>query len=193
MLPGVKRWLGQTWLRLHGWRLEGAVPQPQRFVLLLVPHTSNWDAVYMLAMGFVYGIRIEWMVKDTLFVPPMGWLLRALGGIPIDRRASNGVVGQMIEAFARRDSLILGIPPEGTRTRGEYWKSGFYEIARAAKVPIVLGYLDFGRKVGGMGPTLIPTGDVVADMDRIRAFYEGMNGLHPGEFTPPKLKLEEPK
>ncbi|MBC8068454.1 MAG: lysophospholipid acyltransferase family protein [Deltaproteobacteria bacterium] len=191
MLPAVKRWLGQTWLRLHGWRLEGPVPEPRRFVLLMAPHTSNWDAVFMLALGYVYEIRIEWMVKDSLFFPPMGWLLRALGGIPINRRASHGVVGQMVDAFARRDELILGVPPEGTRTRSTHWKSGFYEIARTAGVPIVMGFLDFGKKVGGMGPVLQPSGDVVADMDRIRAFYADIAGLHPGEFTPPRLKLED--
>jgi 1-acyl-sn-glycerol-3-phosphate acyltransferase len=186
----VKRLLGRAWLRLHGWRLAGEVPQPHRFVLILAPHTSNWDVPFMLALAWVYGIRIEWMVKHSLFRPPLGWLLRALGGIPIDRRAAHGVVEQMIDAFRGRETLILGVPPEGTRKRASHWKSGFYEIARGAGVPIVMGFLDYGKREGGMGPTLIPT-DIHADMDRFRAFYADKKGLRPDDFTPPRLRIED--
>jgi len=186
----MKRWLGRTWLRLHGWRLLGEVPSPRRFVLILAPHTSNWDVPFMLALAWVYGIRIEWMVKHSLFKPPLGWLLRKLGGIPIDRRAAHGIVDQMIDTFRNRDELILGVPPEGTRKRGKHWKSGFYEIARGAGVPIVMGFLDYGKREGGMGPTLHP-GDVATDMERFRAFYADKTGLRPQEFTPPRLRSED--
>jgi 1-acyl-sn-glycerol-3-phosphate acyltransferase len=185
----LKRWIGSTWLRLHGWRLEGELPQRRRFVLILAPHTSNWDVPFMLALAWVYGIHIEWMVKHSLFKPPLGWLLRRLGGIPIDRRAAHGVVDQMIDTFAARDELILGVPPEGTRDRGEYWKTGFYEIARGAGVPIVMGFLDFGNRVGGMGPTLVP-GELAADMEKFRAFYADKTGKRPEHFTPPRLRSE---
>jgi 1-acyl-sn-glycerol-3-phosphate acyltransferase len=186
----MKRWLGRTWLRLHGWRLEGAVPKPHRFVLILAPHTSNWDVPFMLALAWVYGIHIEWMVKHSLFKPPLGWLLRRLGGIPIDRRGAHGIVEQMVDTFNARDELILGVPPEGTRKRGEYWKTGFYEIARRAGVPIVMGFLDYGNRVGGMGPVLHPS-DVASDMDRFREFYADKTGLRPTEFTPPRLRSED--
>jgi 1-acyl-sn-glycerol-3-phosphate acyltransferase len=186
----VKRWIGQAWLKLHGWRLEGALPERRRFVLILAPHTSMWDVPFMLALAWVYGIHIEWMVKRELFRPPLGWLLRRLGGIPIDRRGTHGIVEQMVDAFATRDELILGVPPEGTRKRGEYWKTGFYEIARGAGVPIVMGFLDYGNRVGGMGPVLHPSADVASDMDRFREFYADKTGLRPAEFTPPRLRSE---
>jgi len=188
---GIKRLIGSAWLRLNGWRLAGEVPEPRKFVLILAPHTSNWDVPFMLALAWVYGIHIEWMVKESLFRPPLGWLLRKLGGIPIDRRAAHGVVGQMVDAFHEHDTLILGVPPEGTRRRSTHWKTGFYEIARGAGVPIVMGFLDFGNRVGGMGPVLHPTDDVGADMDRIRAFYVDKTGKRPESFTPPRLRIED--
>ena len=186
----MKRWLGWTWLRFYGWRLEGPLSQVRKFVLILALHTSNWDVPFMLALGWTYGIHIEWMVKHSLFKPPLGWLLRRLGGIPIDRRGAHGVVDQMIDTFRAREELILGVPPEGTRKRGEYWKTGFYEIARGAGVPIVMGFLDYGNRVGGMGPALIPT-DLASDMEHFRAFYADKTGLRPSEFTPPRLRSEE--
>jgi 1-acyl-sn-glycerol-3-phosphate acyltransferase len=186
----VKRWIGRAWLKLHGWRLEGALPERRRFVLILAPHTSMWDVPFMLALAWVYGIHIEWMVKRELFRPPLGWLLRRLGGIPIDRRGAHGIVEQMIDAFAGRDELILGVPPEGTRRRSTHWKTGFYEIAKGAGVPIVMGFLDFGNRVGGMGPALQPS-DIASDMDRLRAFYADKTGKRPHEFTPPRLRVED--
>ncbi|MEM7155500.1 MAG: lysophospholipid acyltransferase family protein [Myxococcota bacterium] len=189
---GVTAWLGRWWLKTNGWSMAGRIPEPRRFVLIAAPHTSNWDLPYMLAIGWVYGIRVRWMGKHTLFGPPFGWLMRKVGGVPIDRRAPHGVVAQMAERFAQADELMLAVPPEGTRSKREYWKSGFYEIAKAAGVPIVLGYLDFGNKVGGMGPPLVPTGDVVADMDVIREFYREKSGHRPAEFTQPRLRSEEP-
>jgi 1-acyl-sn-glycerol-3-phosphate acyltransferase len=186
----LKRAIGRAWLRLHGWRLEGPLPDAPKFVLILAPHTSNWDVPFMLALAWVYGIHIEWMVKDSLFVPPLGWLLRWLGGIPIDRRAPHGIVGQMVDAFAQRDELILGVPPEGTRKLGKYWKSGFYEIARNAGVPIVMGFLDFGNRVGGMGPMLQPD-DMREDMARFREFYRDKTGHRRGHFTTPRLRAED--
>ena len=156
--------LGHWWLRRQGWRVVGQPPTPRRFVLVGAPHTSNWDLPYMLAFGWIYGVRIHWMGKHTLFRPPLGWVMQRLGGIAIDRRSPHGIVEQMAQRFADADELVLAIPPEGTRSRVEYWKSGFYEIAKAAGVPIVLGFLDYGAKEGGIGPSLRPSGDVVRDI-----------------------------
>lgn len=188
---GVRALIGRAYLRLTRWRIDGAVPRPRRFVLIAAPHTSNWDLPFMLAIGWAYGIRVKWMGKHTLFRPPFGWLMKSLGGLPIDRRAPHGVVGQMAERFAQSEELMLAIPPEGTRGLREFWKSGFYEIAKAADVPIVLGYLDFGGKVGGMGPAIRPSGDVVADMDRIREFYSDKTGARPELFAVPRLRAEQ--
>lgn len=187
----LKARLGRLFLRATGWSMSGEVPTPRRFVLIAAPHTSNWDLAYMLAMGWIYGVKIRWMGKHTLFRPPMGWVLTAVGGMPIDRRSPHGVVEQMAQRFAEHDELILAVPAEGTRARREYWKSGFYEIAKAAGVPIVLGFLDFGRKIGGLGPALVPSGDTTADMDFIREFYRDKTGKHPEDFTPPRLKSED--
>ncbi|MCA9709828.1 MAG: lysophospholipid acyltransferase family protein [Myxococcales bacterium] len=183
--------LGHWWLRRQGWRVVGQPPTPRRFVLVGAPHTSNWDLPYMLAFGWIYGVRIHWMGKHTLFRPPLGWVMQRLGGIAIDRRSPHGIVEQMAQRFADADELVLAIPPEGTRSRVEYWKSGFYEIAKAAGVPIVLGFLDYGAKEGGIGPSLRPSGDVVRDMDFVRAFYRGKAGKHPEAWAEPRLRAED--
>ena len=162
-----------------------------RYVVIAAPHTSNWDMPFMLAMAFVYDIPVRWMGKHTLFEPPFGSFLTRLGGIPIVRHRPGGVVGQMIEHFQNSDSLVLMVPAEGTRAYVDYWKSGFYHIARGADVPLVLSYLDFGRKVGGIGPVIELTGDVRADMDRIREFYADKEGLHPERVGVIRLREED--
>jgi 1-acyl-sn-glycerol-3-phosphate acyltransferase len=181
----------EAFLRLTGWEIEGERPRARKFVLIAAPHTSNWDLAYLLALASRYGIKPCWMGKHTLFRPPFGWLMRRLGGIPIRRHLRENVVEQMTRAFAEREELCLTVPPEATRGRAECWKSGFYHIARGARVPIVLGYLDYARKRGGFGPEFHPTGDVVADMDRIRAFYADKVGKHPECFGEIRLREED--
>lgn len=185
--------LGRLYLFLFGWKPGGERPAARKYVLVAAPHTSYWDMPHMVALSWVFGIRLHWMGKHTIFRGPASGFFKALGGIPVDRRSPQGLVRQMADEFACRESFVLSVPPEGTRARRDYWKSGFYQIAREANVPIVLGYLDFGRKVGGFGDPLPVTGDVVADMDRVRAFYRvrGITGKHPELFTPPRLRLEE--
>ena len=159
------------------------MPDAPKCVIIAAPHTSNWDAVLMLAMAAVYQIDISWMVKHTVIEHRLGGLVRRLGGIPVDRRSRNDVVSQMVDEFARRDAFLLAIPPEGTRKHAPYWKSGFYYIALRAKVPICLGFLDYGRKVGGLGPLMTPTGDLERDLETLRAFYGNMKGKHPENFS----------
>jgi 1-acyl-sn-glycerol-3-phosphate acyltransferase len=144
----------------------------------------------MLAIAWTIDLRVSWMGKHTLFKPPFGGLLKALGGIPVDRRAPQGIVGQMVDTFAERKEMVLVVPPEGTRGRVEYWKSGFYEIAKAANVPIVFGFLDYGKREGGIGSSVLPSGDVVADMDEVRSFYADKVGHCPDQFSEPRLKAE---
>jgi 1-acyl-sn-glycerol-3-phosphate acyltransferase len=188
MKRGIARWL----LRLGGWRVEGERPVHARYVLIAAPHTSNWDFPLMLLFAAAFDIKIAWLAKHNLFYPPVGWILRALGGIPIVRHKNSDVVASMVDTFSGRDELVLAVPTEGTRRRMEYWKSGFYHIARGAGVPIVPSYLDFGQRRGGFGPALEPSGDISADMQYFRAFYGDMTGKFPGQFGPVRLREEEP-
>jgi 1-acyl-sn-glycerol-3-phosphate acyltransferase len=135
-------------------------------------------------------VRVSWMGKESLFRGPMGTVMRGAGGIPVQRSRSSNLVDQMTRAFATSSSLVLTVPAEGTRSYVAHWKSGFYHIARAAGVPIVLGYLDYARRRGGFGPELIPTGNVREDMDEVRAFYTGISGKYPERFGEIRLKEE---
>ncbi len=190
MRKGFKYWLGRAWMGAFGWRVEGALPETRKFVFIAAPHTSNWDLPFMLATAYILGVRVSWMGKHTLFEGPFGGFMKALGGIPVDRRSANNLVQQVAERFQQADTLILAVPPEGTRKKVEYWKSGFYHIARSAQVPIAMGFLDFRRKRAGLGPLLYPTGDVRADMDQVRAFYRDIRGKIPKDESEPRLREE---
>lgn len=187
----MKKLIGRLYLACGGWRQIGSCPDLKRYVLVAAPHTSGWDLPPLLGFAWINGIKLSWMGKHTLFSGRFGWFLRWLGGIPIDRRASNNVVSQMVEHFAGTDTLILAIPAEGTRTCRRYWKSGFYHIAKEAGVPIVLTALDWSRKEGGFGPTLWPSGDVAADMDRVREFYRDRQGKYRDQFSRVRLREED--
>jgi len=186
----LKQSMARAFLRLSGWAFEGSLPRSRRYVLIAAPHTSNWDFVYMIAIALSLGVRLHWMGKASLFDSPLGGLYRALGGIPIRRDVASNVVEQSAARFAGVEDLVLAVPAEGTRALAGTWRSGFYHIARLADVPIVLGYLDYARKRGGLGPELRPSGDLRADMDRIRAFYADKVGRHPELFTEPRLDDE---
>jgi 1-acyl-sn-glycerol-3-phosphate acyltransferase len=186
----VGRLLASLFLRVTGWKAEGARPAAASYVLIAAPHTSNWDLLYFLAISWHLGVKVAWMGKDSLFRGPMGAIMRALGGISIRRDRSSNVVEQLAQVFAERDSLVLTVPAEGTRNYVPHWKSGFYHIARRAGVPIVLGYLDYSRKCGGFGPELIPTGNLREDMEEVRAFYSDIQGRYPAKFGEILLKEE---
>ena len=181
------RWL----LRLLGWQIEGIRPEHPRFVLIAAPHTSNWDLPLMLAFAAAFNLKISWMAKHSLFFPPMGWLMRAMGGMPIVRHENRNVVDEMVDTMQSAQALILVVPTEGTREHAQYWKSGFYHIARRAEVPIVPSFLDFSQKRGGFGPALLPTDNISQDMQYLRDFYQGMEGKFPGQFGPVQLKEED--
>ena len=185
-----KRLLGKAILKVSGWKAIPGSPHAGSYVIIAAPHTTNWDLVYMLAIAFVLRIDVRWMGKQKLFDPPLGWLTGRLGGIAIDRSRATGVVSQMAEAL-QSETMALAVPPSGTRSRREYWKSGFYHIANEAQVPIACGFLDYSRKEGGFGPNILPTGDVTADMDRIRAFYAEKQGKFPEMQTRIRLKEED--
>lgn len=181
VLNAVLRRLSLLLLRVFGWSTEGTLPEARKYVMIAAPHTTNWDLPVMLILAFAFRARIFWMGKDALFRWPLGPLFRWLGGIPIDRSKSNDVVAQSIELFREREALVLVIPPEGTRKKVKYWKTGFYYVASGAGVPIVLGFIDYRRKAGGFGPAITPTGDIEADMQKIQAFYANISGKHPDQ------------
>jgi len=187
----VKEALGRAFLAATGWQQDGDRPSPPQFVLIAAPHTTNWDLPFMLALSFVYDVPIKWAGKHTLFEPPYGVLMRALGGIPIVRHERGNRVQALAALFDEIPDLVLTMPAEGTRSRTEYWKSGFYRIAVEADVPIVCGFLDYSRKRGGFGLVVHPTGDVRADMAKIRRFYEDKVGMYPEKFGPVRLRAED--
>ncbi len=165
-------------MRLFGWRMEGCKPDLDKFVLIAAPHTSNWDVPVMLAMAFAFRAELFWIGKESLFRGPFKALLRWLGGIPINRSGSQNLVAKTAALFDQQEKLILAIAPEGTRKKARSWKTGFYYIAHTAGVPIVMGFIDFRRKVAGVGPTFMPTGNIEADMQKLQAFYANIAGKH---------------
>ena len=187
----LRRAIARAFLRLAGWSLEGKLPAARAYVLIAAPHTTNWDLLYLLACAWAFGISPSWMGKHTLFRGPLRPVMRALGGIPVERARPGGLVGQMAQAFARDPDLVLTVPPEGTRARAAHWKSGFYQIARTARVPIAMGFLDYERRRGGVGPVLFPSEDLCGDMEAIRAFYADKRGKYPDCFGDVRLVEED--
>ena len=179
LLKTLLRFGSALYLKVAGWQLTGEIPAARRFVMIAAPHTSNWDLPMTLALVFAFRLKVYFLAKHTLFRPPFGLLLRWLGGIPVDRSKANNLVERAAEQFSIHNDLILIVPPEGTRKRVRFWKSGFYHIACGAKVPIVLGFIDFKRKVAGFGGTYVPSGNFDADLTEIQSFYEGITGKNP--------------
>ena len=183
--PGFMKWLTHLVVRMLGWRLEGEAPKENKYVAIFAPHTSNWDAFFGLCIRFGIEERsASWMLKDNFFRFPVAGLLRWLGAIPIDRGRASNVVNPVVEIFNERDEMVLGITPEGTRKRVPKWKKGFYYIAVKANVPILMCYVDFARKVAGIGPILYPTGDIDADMRTFRDFYSTISPKYPDNWGP---------
>ena len=185
----VRPRLVRTVLRLTGWRLSGEVPQSG--ILVGAPHTSKWDWLVMLAIAWGSGVKPHVLVAHSYFGGVRGWVLRRTGGIPLDRSDPGDTIRELLEVAAREENFQLVIAPEGTRSKREYWKSGFYRIAGQTGLPIILGFVDGPTRTLGMGPALTPSGDVRADMDRVRAFYADKQGLKPENRTEPRLREED--
>ena len=186
----VPRPLAELALKLGGWTPIGTPPPIGKYVLIS-QHTSNWDFVWMLAFASHFGLDLHWIGKEALFRWPFRRLMRALGGIPVDRNSSHDLVAQMAAEFSNRDTLLLAIAPEGTRKFVDHWKSGFYRIAQEAGVPIVPVRLDYARRVGGFDTILEPTGNLRADMDLLRAFYALQSNKVPALTGTVRLKSED--
>lgn len=180
----VLQFLAIIVLRVFGWRRAGHVPDYPKFVMIAAPHTSNWDFPVGLAIMLAFKVKMYWLGKEPIFKWPFGAFFKWLGGIPVSRSKSGDVVVQMVQAFRERQRMITVVAPEGTRKRADHWKTGFYYMAVGAHVPIVMGFIDYVRKEGGFGPTLMPTGNIEADMEKIRSFYEDIKGKMPDKSTP---------
>ncbi len=174
------RWLARTCLKLGGWQLIGVVPDAPRFIIIGAPHTSNWDFVIVMATAISLNVRVSWMGKHTLFTGIPGRFLRWLGGVPVNRNAPEGVVGENVRAFRDSDGLVLCITPEGTRGESGEWKSGFHRIAREADVPILLAAFDYSNRIVWLGPTIEASEDRDGDMAMIRNHYSGIQGRKGG-------------
>ncbi len=181
------RMVSRVCLKAMGWRVQGELPCLPKYVIIAAYHTSNWDFVIGILTAFVLKIRIYWIGKDNLFKPPFDRFFRWIGGIPINRSKSQRMVDRIIQVFHEHENLIIALAPEGTRKKAGYWKTGFYHIAAGAGVPIVLAFIDYPSKTCGIGPTLVPTGDIDSDMAVIESFYSGITGKYPDMMTPPAL------
>jgi 1-acyl-sn-glycerol-3-phosphate acyltransferase len=185
----IRRGIANLFWGFSRWTLQSE-PQPDvPRIIIGAPHTSNWDFVYMLAICWEADVPIRWLGKHTLFTGWRGPIMRALGGIPVDRANPGRIVEEVLER-QRKGSFSIAITPEGTRGAAKFWKSGFYRIALDSGLPVTLGYVDSITKTTGLGPTLTMTGDAKADMDKIRAFYADKVGVIPAGTSVPRLTIE---
>ena len=188
----LRRLISRVFWMFSRWTLT-TEPAPARpTVLVGAPHTSNWDFVLMLAIAWRLGIDVRWLGKKSLFHGWRGPIMRALGGIPVDRSDPGRVVGDVVAKVQDGEVFGLVVTPDGTRKGHSHWKSGFYRIARETGMSVTLGYVDRTTMTTGLGPTIELTGDVASDMDRIRAFYADKAGLRPEHRVEPRLSEEQP-
>ncbi len=179
VITPILRWLSMLILKILGWKAVGIPLKNARFVLIGAPHTSNWDFPIMIMVVLQLRLKVHWMGKASLFPRPCAWLMKWLGGIPIDRSRSNNMVDHTVRQYQENQDLVVLVPPEGTRSKVNEWKTGFYHIARNSGVPVLMGYVDAATKEAGLTDFFYPTGDLDADMKAIRAFYADKRGINP--------------
>lgn len=180
----MKKNIARLILKLLGWKVQNNLPpEIKKCVVMMAPHTSNWDFFYGWLGYATLGISSKYLIKKEAFFFPIGGLIKSLGGIPVDRKASTNIVIQVGELFKKSDVLYITITPEGTRSLRPNWKRGFYYIAEHAHVPVAFGFLDYKNKIGGIGNTLVPSGNYEADLKIIEAFYADKNARYPANFN----------
>ena len=169
-----------SWLMKRlGWQFTGPLPTASQYIMIVGPHTSNWDFILGIIARAALGQQIRFLGKHQLFIPPWGWLFRAMGGSPVDRRKNNNLVDGVVALFEADPAFKLALAPEGTRSPVKRWKTGFYHIATKANVPIVAVGLDFKHKHVVLNPAMHTTGDIEADMTALLTFYRAITGRHP--------------
>jgi 1-acyl-sn-glycerol-3-phosphate acyltransferase len=179
----LSRALGKSVLKLIGWKIQGQLPSIPKYVIIVAPHTSNWDFIVGLWAYFALGFKASWLGKHTIFKFPLGPFMRWLGGIPVERSIRKDRVAAQIDAFHTREQLVLIIAPEGTRKFVPDWKTGFYHVADGAHVPIVPVAFDFGQRVIRIFPPFRTTGYREKDIGALKDLYRGIKGKHPENFA----------
>ncbi|WP_420645134.1 lysophospholipid acyltransferase family protein [Candidatus Leptofilum sp.] len=178
----LSRAIAAFFFKISGWQVVGALPNLPKMIIIGAPHTTNWDFPLAMNLIFYTGVRFNWMAKREFFVKPFSYVWDWLGGVPVDRRAANGTVGQTIEAIQKRAKIVLAIAPEGTRSQVNRWRTGFYHIAHGANVPIVPVLVDYGRKILTITEPFIPSGDVETDLPLLQARFKGLQGKNQTHF-----------
>lgn len=188
------KYISKLILKMMGWKINGNFPQDiKKCVLIAAPHTSNWDFVIGRAAFYIFGIKgIKFLIKKEFFFFPVGILLKSMGAIPVDRSSKNNTVVKIGHKFDEYNIFRVLITPEGTRSRVKEWKKGFYYIAQHANVPIVLCYVDYGKKEGGIAPFVInPSGNYAKDMEKIEDFYRNITAKYPENFNLTPINAEK--
>ena len=191
MLRLMKKGFAHLCFGAVGWSFKGEAPTAPKTVFIAAPHTSNWDFVLLVLCAWHFDLHLQWLGKHTIFKKPFGGFMRALGGVPVDRRNSHNLVDQLKAEYSNAAEFHLAIPPAGTRGYRDYWKSGFYHVAVGAGVPLVFGFLDYTRKEGGIGGVIDLTGDPKSDMDEIRKFYDTVGARFPKRKSRIRLRAED--
>ena len=179
MIKRINQWL----LKLAGWKIKLEVEPVSKCVISVAPHTSNWDFIIGKMICSVIGFKISFLMKKEWFNFPLGYILRAMGGIPVDRKKKTNMTEQMVTLFNNKEKLYLVVAPEATRKKNTNWKTGFYYIALGANVPIALAYIDYKNKQAGIAPYFFPTGNEENDMKEIKSFYSRFTGKNPTGFA----------
>lgn len=175
-------------LKLFGWKTLLILPKEKKYVIIAAPHTSNWDFPLGILFMLTTDINFKYMGKDALFKWPIKYLFEALGGIAVDRKNRSNLTERIANYIKSQDEIALALAPEGTRSKAKYWKSGFYYIALEAGVPIALAGIDYGTKTLSVAKTIMPTGDIDADMEIIRNYYKNIKAKYPEKQAPIQIK-----
>jgi 1-acyl-sn-glycerol-3-phosphate acyltransferase len=183
----LMKWLSEKYILWRGWTIEGTKPTVKKAVFIGAPHTSNWDFFLFMAVIHHFDIQVKFLIKDGVMKWPLSVLLAHLGAIPVDRSSSHDLIDGVVASFDQHDEMMLLVAPEGTRSRSDHWKSGFWRMADAANVPVILSFIDGETKRTGLGPTLSVDGDPAAFMEQAGRFYADKHGLEPRNAGPVRL------
>jgi 1-acyl-sn-glycerol-3-phosphate acyltransferase len=176
----IAKFLSHIIFKVSGWQVKGRIPgEVKKCIMTAAPHTSNWDFLFARCAFYIMGVDVRYTIKKEAMVGPLGWLLKKMGALPVDRAKNNSLVQTMIDILDNADHMVIMVTPEGTRKYQPRWRKGFYYTAVGANVPIVLGYLDYQKKEAGVGPVFYPTGNVDADMEEIKSFYRTKTAKYP--------------